>query len=147
MSYIANYAHLIWSTANREPTINPEWEPRLFAYIGGTLQKERAKLLAAGGIEDHIHVLVSLPATLSYADAASVIKSNSSRFIHDELQHRSFDWQKGYAGFSVSVSMLEMVANYIRNQKDHHRKKGFSEEYIDFLERHQIAYDERYVFL
>jgi REP element-mobilizing transposase RayT len=127
--------------------IKPDWEPRLFAYIGGILNNERGKLLAAGGMEDHIHILASLPATISLADAASVIKSNSSRFIHEELQYAGFDWQKGYAAFSVSISVQEAVDKYIRGQKEHHQRRSFQEEYIEFLEKHNVDYDPRYVFV
>ena len=147
MSYISNLAHFIWSTAHRTPTIKPDWEPRLHAYIGGILNNVRGKLLTAGGIEDHIHVFASLPSNLSLADAASAMKSNSSRFIHDELGDPSFDWQKGYAAFSVSVSVEDAVRNYILNQKQHHQRRPFQEEYIDFLNKHHIEYDPQYVFL
>lgn len=147
MSYISNLVHFIWSTAGRTPTINPAWEPWLHAYIGGILNNANARLLAAGGVEDHVHLYVSLPATLCLSDAASVIKSNSSRFVHEELGDRSFDWQKGYAAFTVSVSAEEAVRNYLRNQKEHHKQKSFQDEYIEFLERHHVPYDPKYVFL
>jgi REP element-mobilizing transposase RayT len=127
--------------------IKREWDERLFAYIGGTLNKSRAKLLAAGGMEDHIHVLASLPSTLSLADAAQLMKSNSSRFVHDELGLASFDWQKGYGAFSVSVSGKAAVTKYILRQKEHHQRKSFQEEYLKFLERHEVPYDHKYVFL
>lgn len=147
MSYISNLVHFIWSTAGRAPTINAAWEPRLHAYIGGIINNAHGRLLAAGGVEDHVHLYVSLPATISLADTASLIKANSSRFIHEELGDRSFDWQKGYAAFTVSVSAEEAVKQYILNQREHHRRKSFQEEYLEFLDRHKIAYDPNYVFL
>jgi putative transposase len=147
LSYIANYVHFIWSTANREPTIKPEWEPRLFAFIGGILRNHKGMVLTAGGMADHIHVFASLPATLCLADVATVMKANSSRFIHEELGLAAFDWQKGYAAFSVSISMSETVRHYILNQKQHHARKSFQVEFIEFLDRHQIPYDPKYVFL
>ncbi|HUO07329.1 MAG TPA: IS200/IS605 family transposase [Phycisphaerae bacterium] len=147
MSYISNLVHFIWSTAKREPTIRAEWEERLYPYIGGILENKKAKLLCVGGVADHIHVFTSLPATLSLADAASAMKANSSRFVHEELGDRVFDWQKGYAAFSVSVSGEEAVRRYIENQKSHHSRKSFQEELIEFLEKHRVPYDSRYVFL
>jgi len=147
MSFISNHIHFVWSTARREPMIDPAWADRLYAFIGGTLNNERGKLLAAGGVEDHIHVLVSLPATLSLADAASLMKANSSRFIHEEIGAAAFDWQKGYAAFSVSVSVCDAVRAYIAKQREHHRHRSFQEELIEFLEKHQVPYDPRYVFV
>jgi putative transposase len=82
-TYVSNLVHFVWATANREPLIRRSWRDRLHSYIGGILNKKNARLLAAGGIEDHVHVLASLPATLSLADAASAMKSNSSRWIHE----------------------------------------------------------------
>jgi putative transposase len=146
MSYISNLVHFIWSTAKREPTIHRDWEQRLYPYIGGILENSRSKLLCAGGMQDHIHLLVSLHSSLSLADAANLMKSNSSRFIHDELRFPSFDWQKGYAAFTVSISVKETVRHYIQNQKKHHERRSFKEEYLEFLEKHEIPYDPRYVF-
>lgn len=146
MSYISNLVHFIWSTARREPTLRPEWEERLHPYIAGILENTRSKLLCAGGIEDHIHLLVSLHASLSLADAANLMKANSSRFIHQELGSPSFDWQKGYAAFTVSISVKETVRTYIQNQKQHHARRSFKEEYLEFLKKHEVPYDPRYVF-
>jgi REP element-mobilizing transposase RayT len=140
--------HFVWGTANREPLIRKSWRDRLHGYIGGILEKKKAKLLAAGGVEDHIHVLASLPATISLADAASAMKSNSSRWVHEEIpQCKGFDWQAGYGAFSVSKSMEERVKAYIHNQEEHHRKQRFSEEFMALLEKHGIAYEERYLWV
>ena len=147
MSYISNLAHFIWSTAKREPTILVEWEQRLYPYIGGILDHHKAKLLCIGGVADHVHIFASLPSTLSLADAAGAMKANSSRFVHEELGDRSFDWQKGYVAFSVSVSGEEVVRRYIENQKTHHMRRSFQEELIEFLDKHRVPYDPRYVFL
>jgi REP element-mobilizing transposase RayT len=147
MSYISNLVHFVWSTVRREAMIREEWEDRLYAYIGGILNNEKAKLLCAGGVADHVHLFVSLPSTLSLADAANVMKSNSSRFVHEELGETGFEWQKGYAAFSVSVSGEEAVQRYISRQKEHHARKSFQEELIEFLDKHHVAYDPKYVFL
>ena len=133
MSYISNLVHFIWSTAKREPMIRPEWEERIYPFIGGILNNHKAKLLCVGGMEDHLHVFASLPSTLTLADAANVMKANSSRFVHDELGDQRFGWQTGYAAFTVSVSGEEAVRQYILNQKRHHARRSFQEELFEFL--------------
>jgi REP element-mobilizing transposase RayT len=112
------------------------------------LRNKKGKLIAAGGIEDHIHVLASLPATLSLADAASAMKSNSSRWIHENIaQAAGFDWQAGYGAFSVSKSAEPRVKAYVHNQEEHHKKWHFTDEFRALLERHGIPYEERYLWV
>ena len=110
------------------------------------LREKGAKLISAGGMADHIHLYTSLPSTMSLADAVNAMKSNSSRWIHETLpNHAAFAWQKGYGAFSVSKSADVSVIEYIRNQREHHRVRTFQEEFIGFLQRHSIEYDERYL--
>ena len=105
------------------------------------------KALAIGGKNDHIHALLSLPATMSFAKAVQLIKGGSSKWMHDTFaKYRRFEWQEGYAAFSVSTSQFARTIAYINNQKEHHRKKTFEEEFIQLLDGHGIAYDKRYVF-
>lgn len=147
-TYICNLAHFVWGTANREPLIRKSWRDNLHGYLGGVLKNKKARLLAAGGIEDHMHVLVSLPATLSLADAANAMKANSSRWIRENApQCKSFSWQEGYGAFSVSKSAEPGVTDYIRNQEDHHKKRRFDDEFKSLLEKHGIAYEERYLWV
>ena len=147
-SYICNLAHFVWGTANREPLIRKSWRDRLHAYIGGILEKKGAMLIAAGGIEDHMHVLASLPATMSLAQAANAMKANSSRWIHENApQSQGFERQTGYAAFSVSKSAEPRVKSYIHNQEEHHKKWKFTEEFKEPLARHGIPYDERYLWI
>ncbi len=147
-TFVSNLVHFVWGTANREPLIRKSWRDRLHGYIGGVLASKKAKLLAAGGIEDHIHVLASLPSTLSLADAASAMKANSSRWIHENApQSKGFDWQTGYGAFSVSKSAEGRVIEYIRNQEQHHRKWKFTAEFMALLEKHGIVYEERYLWV
>jgi len=135
--HISLLVHFVWSTAGREP---------LHAYVGGIMRNKNAKLLAAGGMNDHVHVYASLPSTVTIADFVSTIKSNSSRWVHESFPNRrGFAWQEGYGAFSVSKSEEEKVINYIRNQREHHRKRSFKEEYLDFLEKYEVDYDERYL--
>lgn len=145
-SFGALYFHMIFSTKNRLPQIIPEIQPRLYAYIGGILSHRKSVLLAAGGISDHIHLLASLSRETCIADMLRDIKSLSSGWIHAEFPaSRDFAWQSGYAAFSVSYSNLDGVRAYLAAQAEHHRHKTFQEEYLDFLQRHDIAYDERYI--
>ncbi|HUO09779.1 MAG TPA: IS200/IS605 family transposase [Phycisphaerae bacterium] len=140
-SHICLRIHFIWSTTKRTPLIAPDWEPRLFAYLGTVLADRRGVLLAANGTPDHIHLYTSLPSTLSLAEITNALKANSSRWIHETLHLPDFAWQKGYGAFSVSPSADHAIRTYIQNQKEHHRARTFQEEYLDFLKRHQIDYD------
>ncbi len=147
-TYICNLVHFVWGTANREPLLRKSWRDRLHAYIGGILENKKAKLLAAGGIEDHIHVLASLPATISLSQAAGAMKANSSRWIHENTpQSKGFDWQTGYGAFSVSKSAEERVIAYIHNQEEHHRRWKFTDEFTALLEKHGISYEDRYLWV
>jgi putative transposase len=138
--------HLIFSTKNRSPDISTDLQPRLYEYIGGVLRAQHCCLIAAGGTPDHVHLLVSLSRELSIAQTLNLMKSNSSKWIHDTFpEHRAFAWQAGYGAFAVSFSHLDGVRNYLANQEEHHRRRTFQEEFRDFLKRHQIEYDERYV--
>ena len=114
--------HLVFSTKNRQPLIDPEIQERLYEYIGGILRAEKSVLLAAGGMPDHVHLLVSLSRELSIADTLRLVKANSSKWVHETFPHRqNFGWQAGYGAFSVSFSNLPEVKKYIAGQAEHHR--------------------------
>lgn len=145
-SFASLHVHIIFSTKNREPTMTPDFQTRLYEYIGGILRAEGARLLAAGGMPDHVHLLVSLTREQSLAEAARQIKANSSKWIHETFpDKRSFAWQAGYGAFSVSYSNIDSVKQYIARQPEHHRRRTFQDEFIEFLERHGIEYDPRYI--
>ena len=145
-SYISLYIHIVFSTKGREPMIIPELQNRLWAYLGGIARENSMKALSVGGTKDHVHTLLSLPATLAVAKAVQLIKGGSSKWVHDAyVDLRQFAWQEGYGVFSVNVSLIEETIRYIERQSEHHRRKTFQEEYIEFLKRHGIEYDERYV--
>ncbi|HTQ38417.1 MAG TPA: IS200/IS605 family transposase [Pirellulales bacterium] len=147
-TFISNLVHFVWGTADREPLLRKSWRDRMYGYIGGILAKKNCKLLAAGGMEDHMHVLASLPATISLAEAVSAMKANSSRWIHENApQCKGFDWQTGYAAFSVSKSAQARVTEYIQNQERHHKKWKFTAEFMALLEKHGIDYEERYLWV
>jgi REP element-mobilizing transposase RayT len=138
--------HLIFSTKNRMPDIAADLQPRLYEYIGGILRAQRCCLVAAGGMPDHVHLLVSLSRELSIAQALNLIKSNSSKWIHETFADRhAFAWQAGYGAFAVSYSHLDAVKQYLATQEEHHRIRTFQDEFREFLRRHHIEYDERYV--
>lgn len=143
-SYVNNYVHIVYSTKNRENLVPPEFEPRLYSFVAKIAREHRIPLLAAGGMPNHSHLLVLLPATQSLAEAINALKTNSSRFMSQ--QGINFEWQAGYGAFSVSASHLKQVKSYIRNQKQHHRKMTFEEEFISMLNKAGIDYDPKYVF-
>jgi putative transposase len=104
------------------------------------------KALAIGGVEDYVHLLISLPPTLPIAKAIQLIKGGSSKWVHDTFPAlKKFKWQQGYGAFSVSVSQVENTIAYILGQREHHRKKTFQDEYIAFLKKHNVEYDQRYI--
>jgi putative transposase len=147
-TFVSNLVHFVWGTANREPLLRKSWRDRLHGYIGGILENKKAKLLAAGGIEDHIHVFASLPATMSLSQAAGAMKANSSRWIHETIPNsRGFDWQAGYGAFSVSKSAEPQLTAYIHNQEEHHRQRKFTAEFMALLEKHDIPFEERYLWI
>ncbi len=119
---------------------------RLFAYVGGILRSEGCVLAAAGGMPDHIHFLVSLDKQKSISEIVRIIKANSSKWVHETFPEFSrFAWQVGYGAFSVSFSHIDRVKEYLSRQAEHHRTQTFQEEYLAFLQRHGMEYDERYL--
>ena len=146
-SFTSSYYHCVFSTKERRNLITPELQEKLFPYLGGIARKNKMKMLAVGGMADHVHLLLSLPATLPISKAIQLIKGGSSKWIHDTFsEHRLFSWQKGYGAFSIGVGDIERTKNYIENQVEHHRKRSFKEEFLIFLKRNGIEFDELYVF-
>jgi len=146
-TYCSLNVHYVFSTKNREPWITRDLENRLWPFMGGIAKQNRMKALAVGGTSDHVHRLVSLPATVSVSKGVQLVKGPSSKWVHENFRgtHRGFSWQEGYGAFTVSVSRVPGTIAYIQGQKEHHRKKTFKEEYLAFLDRHGIDYDERYL--
>ncbi|MFG0265437.1 MAG: IS200/IS605 family transposase [Rhodopirellula sp. JB055] len=139
--------HIIYSTKYRKPTIRTEWQDDLYGYIGGIVRDQKGTLLKIGGVEDHVHLLAKLSPTIAVSDVLRKIKSNSSKWINERSDvTRKFEWQSGYAAFSVSESQMPAVAEYIANQAEHHRQKTFEEEFLAILRKHNIEFDMRYVF-
>lgn len=145
-SFISMYCHMVFSTKNRAPLIDAELQPRLFEYFGGVIRQRRGSLVAAGGMPDHVHLLVSFAKEMSTSAVIRDIKSLSSGWIHETFpQHQRFAWQNGYGEFSVSYSNLGRVKQYLYNQAEHHRVRTFKDEFLAFLKRHNIKYDEQHV--
>ena len=146
-SYVSNLMHCVFSTKERRPFITPELQTRLYPYIGGIAKQHRMRLISAGGIEDHGHLLLSLPKTLDISKAMQLIKGGSSKWIHDTFpEHQMFEWQEGYGAFSIGIGEVKRTVDYITKQAEHHQKKDFKTEFISFLDAHFIDYEERYVF-
>lgn len=139
-------AQIIFSTKNREPLLDADLKPRLFAYMGGIVRELGGTAILINGPTDHVHLLVSLPATKSISDFMRVLKTNSSRWVHEEFPERkTFAWQTGYAAFSVSESNRGAVEKYIAGQEEHHRVLTFKDEFISFLQKHGMPYEEKYL--
>jgi REP element-mobilizing transposase RayT len=138
--------HVIFGTKGRQPSIDPDVREPLHAYLGGIVRELNGIAIVVNGTDDHVHALIKTPATLAIADALRVMKTNSSKWVHETHGRSKFGWQSGYAAFTVSESGARAVRSYIEQQEKHHRKKSFEEEYIEFLVKNGISYDPRYVF-
>jgi REP-associated tyrosine transposase len=141
-TYTQNTIHVIFSTKNREKAIPKSFQSKLWAYAAGICRNHGMVPIEIGGSEDHIHLLVQIPPTITLSDAISTIKANSSRWAHE--QGNKFAWQQGYAAFSVSASSVPSVGRYVRNQEAHHKKRSFQEEWFALLKKHGVEFDRRY---
>ena len=145
-SFASLHCHVIFSTKHRAALLSAALQPRLFAYLGGALHEAVSVLVAAGGMLDHVHLLVSLGREVSVAEVARLVKANSSKWVRETFPELGgFAWQNGYGAFAVSYSLVDRVKAYIAGQAEHHRTMTFQGEFATFLKRHGIAYDERYV--
>ena len=141
MSYHARTSilvHCVFTTKNREASIAPEMQPRLWSYMGGIARANKMKALAVGGVADHCHILLSLPPTMAVAKAVQLIKSGSSKWMHRKGQYK-FDWQEGYGGFTIAMSQIAATVRYISNQPRHHAKVSFEDEWKAILDKHGFA--------
>ena len=138
--------HLIFSTKQRRSSISADIREDLRAYMGGIVREMNGSALAINGTADHVHLLVRIPPVCSIAEVVRVVKTNSSRWVHQKWpSRRQFGWQTGYGVFSVSESSVTAVEKYIAEQEEHHRRRSFQEEFVQFLKRNKISYDERYI--
>ena len=139
------YFHLVFSTKNRLPLITGEWKEKMHAYLGGIVRNQKGVALAVGGVENHVHLLVSLNATHCLSDFMRELKASSSGWIHREIGLKNFAWQVGYGAFTVSPNNLERVKNYVLHQEEHHKKQTFEKEYVGLLKASGVEYDEKYL--
>jgi REP element-mobilizing transposase RayT len=146
-SYTSSLFHVVFSTKGRQKCLDMALRERLFPYLGGVAKQHRMIAMAIGGIEDHVHLLLQLPADMALAKAVQVLKSVSSKWIHETFpSQRGFAWQEGYGGFSIAASGVETTVAYIQHQEEHHRTRTFEEEFIECLRRHNMTYDAKHVF-
>lgn len=143
-TYTRNYIHLVFSTKNRVQCIKKDIQPRLWAYMSTIYRNHDIITKEVGGIDDHVHLLFHLPATLALSKAVYLVKTSSSSWMKQFVP--DFEWQEGYGGFGVSTSGLETVIKYIHKQGSYHKKISFKHEYIALLKKHNVDYDPRYVF-
>ena len=146
-SYTQIYLQFVFAVKYRNAMISENWETDLYKYITGIVQNNKHKLISINGMPDHIHILVGFHTTQSIANLIRDIKANSSKWINENnFTNEKFEWQTGYGAFSYSKSHLKNVINYINNQKQHHTKRTFLDEYKAFLEKFEIDYDIEFSF-
>jgi len=142
-TYTSFHVHFVWGTKYRTPLIIPTIRQPLYNYIGGLIKnKAGCLLISAGGIPDHLHLLIRLSAQQSPALLVRCIKSLSSKFIHKEFPELDFVWQEGYGGFAVSESLIDKVKCYIERQEKHHQSYSFEEEFEGLLKKHNLAIEK-----
>jgi REP element-mobilizing transposase RayT len=144
-THLSLHFHIVFSTKDRYPFITDAWRLRLHEYLGGLIRAADGVPEAVGGTADHVHLLAGLRATHALATFVQDIKQTSSRWIHETIGINNFAWQPGYGAFTVSASNCPAVKEYIANQMEHHRVKSFQEEYVAFLQKHGVDYDEKYL--
>jgi putative transposase len=145
-SLAQNYIHLVFSTKNRHPYIKPPYEQELHAYLGGICKELECPALKVGGYTDHIHILLKLSKKVALMTLVEKVKSHSSKWLKTKGPSlENFYWQDGYGAFSVNPTEVEKVTTYIENQHTHHSTRTFQSEYLAFLKKYKIEFDEKYL--
>lgn len=146
-TYSQIYIQIVFAVQNRNALIDFSWEDELYKYITGIIQNKNQKLISINGMPDHIHILIGMRPTCNLSDLVREIKKSSNTFINEkQFSKFNFKWQEGFGAFSYSHSQLGNVISYIQNQKKHHQKVSFKEEYLDFLKKFEIDFDGDYLF-
>jgi REP element-mobilizing transposase RayT len=146
-TYTQIYIQVVFAVKGRESLIQPSFEERLYKYITGVVQNKGQKMLAINGMPDHIHFLIGLKPSCCLSDLVREIKKSTNGFIKTEkLSPFKFNWQEGFGAFSYGHSQLDQVVKYIQDQKEHHQKTTFRDEYIAFLQKFNVEYEEKYLF-
>src|SRR3989442_6787542 len=138
-SYVSCLMHCVWSTKERRRLVTPELQERLYPYLGGIARENKMKALAIGGVEDHVHMLISVPSTLSIAKAIQLLKGNSSKWIHETFPDKGLlEWQEGYGAFSLGILAVEETVSYIQNKKPYQRSASFNARLSSLFAQHSI---------
>lgn len=146
-TYTQIHIQSVFSIQDRYCIIQKTWKDELYQYITGIIQNHGHKVLAINGMPDHIHILFGMRPTQSLSDLMQDIKGDSSKWINKkEFIKGRFSWQEGFGAFSYGKSQVNNVIDYIKNQEIHHRRKSFTEEYLEFLGKFEVPFDERYIF-
>ena len=141
------YIQVIFAVKSRDSLIHSSWEEELYKYISGIVRNKEQKMLAINGMADHIHFLIGMKPSCCLSDLVREIKKSSNEFIKEKgFSKFKFQWQEGYGAFSYSHSNLDNVIKYIMNQKEHHKKKSFKDEYMEFLKKFEIEFKGEYLF-
>jgi REP element-mobilizing transposase RayT len=141
-SFATLLVHAVFSTKDRQPILASDLTARLFPYMGGIVREMKGTALTINGTNDHVHLLLQIPTAVAVAEMLRVVKTNSSRWVHEQFpEHARFAWQGGYGAFTVSHSRADAVSHYIATQKEHHRKVSFQEEFLALLNKHGISCD------
>ncbi len=145
-SLVHNYIHITFSTKNRFPFIDNEINKELFSYLGGICKNLECNPIIIGGHKEHVHILCLLSRKIALMKLIEEVKSHSSKWVKTKgVKYQNFYWQRGYGGFSVNPTEIDIVKKYILNQEEHHKIKTFQDEYRAFLKKYKIKYDEKYV--
>ncbi len=145
-TYTQLYTHIVCVVKNRAPLISRNWDEDLYKYITGILKNKDQKLISINGMPDHIHMLIGIKPNCNISDLVREIKKSSTQFINDNNFLKSkFQWQEGYAAFSIRHKDISNVVRYIESQKAHHKKKNFQEEYVQFLNHYGVEYNLKYL--
>ncbi|MEO5892424.1 MAG: IS200/IS605 family transposase [Ferruginibacter sp.] len=146
-TYTQLYIQLVFAVKGRNSFIQYAWEEELYKYVTGVVQKDKHKMIAVNGMPDHVHIFLGLNPSIAISDLVKDIKRASNNWINDKaFIKRKFEWQAGYGAFSYGRSQIDQVSRYIMNQKQHHIKQSFKNEYISLLKLFEIAYKDEYLF-
>ncbi|SFC50999.1 IS200/IS605 family transposase [Flavobacterium phragmitis] len=146
-TYHQIYIQVVFAVKYRDALIEEKWRSKLLGVIGNLINETGCKTIIVNGVEDHVHCLLGLKPTITISELMKTVKAKSSKYINDNTLTKSkFSWQEGYGVFSYSQSQIDSVYKYIQNQKEHHKKQSFNEEYLNFLNKFSIQYDEKFIF-
>ena len=146
-TYHQIYLQTVFAVKYRRALIHKSWGKKFFGVIGNLINETDCKTIIVNGVEDHVHCLIGLKPVISISELMKTVKVKSSKYANDQnLTESRFEWQEGYGVFSYGQSQVDKVYKYILNQEEHHKKRKFREEYLEFLKNFKIEYDERYIF-